>query len=150
MGSSIVGNSFDLKLAVIAVFPIALLLFIINQRFFINAIYKKIGTLYFTFIYIALTFFYLVDFGYYEYLGIRLDAASLRFLSNLKISMQVLVESYPVYKGLLGLLVLAFLLYRFHRFIFKKFHRTETTLTKKRKAFFYHNSIFIIGFWNLQ
>ena len=130
------GIRFDLKLAVIAVFPIALLLFIINQRFFINAIYKKIGTLYFTFIYIALTFFYLVDFGYYEYLGIRLDAASLRFLSNLKISMQVLVESYPVYKGLLGLLVLAFLLYRFHRFIFKKFHRTETTLTKKRKAFF--------------
>ena len=42
------GIRFDIKLATLVVFPMAILLFIINQRFFKNTIYKKISTLYFT------------------------------------------------------------------------------------------------------
>jgi len=83
------GIRFDIKLAVLAIFPIALLLFIVNQRFFKYRIYKKVSVIYFTLIYITITLFYVFDFGYYDYLSIRLDAASLRFLSNLKISTQV-------------------------------------------------------------
>jgi phosphoglycerol transferase MdoB-like AlkP superfamily enzyme len=140
------GIRFDIKLATLAVFPIAILLFIVNQRFFKNKIYQKISVAYFTLIYIILTLFYIFDFGYYDYLNIRLDAASLRFLSNLDISTQVLFESYPVYKGLFGLLILGYLLYRLNRFLYQKF-RTETELiSKKQKAFFIVIPFFVLAF----
>lgn len=130
------GIRFDIKLATLVVFPIAMLLFIINQRFFTRKIYKKISVIYFTLMYLVITLFYLFDFGYYEYLSIRLDAASLRFLSNLKISSQVLFESYPVFKGLFGLLILGFIIYKFNSFLYKKFNRKTAPISKKRKAFF--------------
>jgi phosphoglycerol transferase MdoB-like AlkP superfamily enzyme len=130
------GIRFDIKLATLVVFPIAILLFIVNQRFFKQRIYKKISTLYFTIFYLVLTLFYLVDFGYYDYLNIRLDAASLRFLSNFKISTQVLLESYPVYKGLFGLLILGIILYKLNSFIYKKFAVATAPISKKKKAFF--------------
>ncbi len=140
------GIRFDIKLATLVVFPMAILLFIINQRFFKNTIYKKISTLYFTVFYLVLALFYLVDFGYYDYLNIRLDAASLRFLSNLDISTQVLFESYPVYKGLFGLLILGIIIYKLNAFIYKKFAVATTPISKKRKAFFIVVPFFILAF----
>lgn len=140
------GIRFDIKLATLVVFPMAILLFIINQRFFKNTIYKKISTLYFTVFYLVLTLFYLVDFGYYDYLNIRLDAASLRFLSNLDISTQVLFESYPVYKGFFGLLILGIVIYKLNTFIYKKFAVGTTPISKKRKAFFIVVPFFILAF----
>lgn len=140
------GIRFDIKLAILTVFPIAILLFIVNQRFFISRIYKSISVLYFTIMYLVLTLFYIFDFGYYDYLSIRLDAASLRFLSNLDISTQVLFESYPVYKGLLGLLILSFIIYKFNAFLYKKHHTRSETISKKRKAFFIVIPFFILAF----
>ena len=140
------GIRYDIKLAALIVFPIAILLFIIQQRFFTNRIYKRISVVYFTIMYVALTLFYLIDFGYYDYLNIRLDAASLRFLSNLDISTQVLFESYPVYKGLFGLLILGVIIYKFNSFIYKKFTVTATQISKKKKAFFIVIPFFLLAF----
>lgn len=130
------GIRFDIKLATLVVFPIALLLFIINQRFFKYKIYKKISVVYFTIMYLVITLFYVFDFGYYDYLSIRLDAASLRFLSNLKISTQVLFESYPVYKGIFALLIFGFIIYKFNAFLYRNFNRESMSISKKKKAFF--------------
>ena len=140
------GIRFDIKLAILTVFPIAILLFIVNQRFFISKIYKSISVLYFTIMYLILTLVYIFDFGYYDYLSIRLDAASLRFLSNLDISTQVLFESYPVYKGLFGLLILSFIIYKFNAFLYKKHHTRSEIISKKRKAFFIVIPFFILAF----
>lgn len=140
------GIRFDIKLAVLAVFPIAILLFIINQRFFKHSAYKKISTIYFTIMYLVITLFYLFDFGYYDYLNIRLDAASLRFLSNLSISTQVLFESYPVYKGLFGLLILGFVIYKFNAYIYRKFNVVSAFISKKRKAVFIVIPFFVLAF----
>ena len=140
------GIRFDIKLAVLVFFPLAILLFSINQKFFKRTLYQRIGTVYSTIMYMVITLFYLFDFGYYDYLGIRLDAASLRFLSNIAISTQVLLESYPVYKGALGLLVLGYLIYRLHVFVYKKFNKTETPLSKRKKAFFIVLPFFILAF----
>ncbi len=141
------GIRFDIKLATLVVFPIAILLFIVNQRFFKHTIYKKISSIYFTIFYLVLTLFYLVDFGYYDYLNIRLDAASLRFLSNLDISTQVLFESYPVYKGLFGLLILGIIIYKLNSFIYKKFAVATTPISKKKKAFFIVIPFFVLAFF---
>ncbi|MEO9572005.1 MAG: sulfatase-like hydrolase/transferase [Polaribacter sp.] len=142
----LLGIRFDLKLAIIAFFPFTLFVLITNYRFFKNKIYKKTATFYLVFIYLALTLFYLFDFGYYEYLAIRLDASSLRFLSNLKISTQVLFESYPIYKGLLGLLILCFIIYKYSHFIYNLFTKTHQEATKKLKALYFIFTFLLLSF----
>ncbi len=142
----LLGIRFDLKLAVLTFFPLAIFVLILNFHFFKNKIYKKIAVIYLTLAYLIITLFYIFDFGYYEYLSIRLDASSLRFLSNFKISLQVLIESYPVYKGLLGLLILSFILYKYTGFVFNIFSKTHQKITKKLKAVFFIFTFLILSF----
>ena len=141
----LLGIRFDLKLAIITFFPLAVLVLITNYRFLKSKIYKKIATIYLVLTYLILTLFYLFDFGYYEYLAIRLDASSLRFLGNLKISTQVLIESYPIYKGLLGLLIFSFIIYKYATFIYNIFSKTQQEITKKLKAVFFILTILILS-----
>ena len=142
----LLGVRFDLKLAILSFFPLAIFVLITNYKFFKKSVYKKIANFYLVLICIILTLFYIFDFGYYEYLAIRLDASSLRFLGNLKISTQVLFESYPVYKGLFGLLVLSFIIYKFSGFLYKSFSETYQKVTKKIKAIYFIFTILILSF----
>ena len=144
--SIFLGIRFDLKLAILSFFPLALLVLITNYKFFKKTIYKKTANIYLVLLYLILTLFYLFDFGYYDYLSIRLDASSLRFLSDFKISSQVLVESYPIYKGLLGLLVLSFIIYKFSRFLYKSFTKTHQELTTKLKAAIFTFTFLLMSF----
>jgi phosphoglycerol transferase MdoB-like AlkP superfamily enzyme len=140
------GIRFDLKLAVITFFPLAIFILIVNYNFFKKKVFKIIANLYLVLAYLILTLFYLFDFGYYEYLSIRLDASSLRFLSDLKISSQVLVESYPIYKGLLGLLLLCFLVYKLSKFIYSSFTNQKNTFSKKIKAVYFISTILLLSY----
>ena len=106
------GIRFDLKLAILSYFPLSILILSANYFFFQKRIFRKISIIYHSIIYVTLTLFYLTDIGYYSYLFTRLDATSLRFLSNFKISAQLLIETYPIFKGSVGLIIL-FLLVRF-------------------------------------
>ncbi|TXD46419.1 LTA synthase family protein [Polaribacter sp. IC073] len=142
----LLGLRFDLKLAILTFFPLIILVLITNNRFFKSIILKKIALVYIVLSYLILTLFFIFDFGYYEYLSIRLDASSLRFLSNLKISSQVLIESYPVYKALLALLILCFIIYKFASYVFKTFSKTHNKITKKLKAAFFIGTILICSF----
>ncbi|WP_299060044.1 LTA synthase family protein [uncultured Polaribacter sp.] len=140
------GARFDLKLAVITIFPIAILVLITNYKFLSKKNYKIIANIYFTIAYVILTLFFLFDFGYYDYLNIRLDASSLRFLSNLKISGQVLVESYPIYEGLIGLLLLGIAVFGLSKFIYKSFTNQKTLITTKVKSFYFIGTFLILSF----
>ncbi|QVY66690.1 LTA synthase family protein [Polaribacter sp. Q13] len=140
------GVRFDLKLAVITFLPLAILILIVNYRFFKTKIYKKIANLYLVLAYLILTLFYLFDFGYYDYLSIRLDASSLRFLSNLEISSQVLVESYPIYKGIFGLLLLCFLIFKLSKFIYNSYSSQRNTISKKIKAIYFISTILLLSY----
>ena len=140
------GIRFDIKLAVITIFPLAILILIVNYRFLQRKIYKITANIYLILAYLTLTLFYLFDFGYYDYLNIRLDGSSLRFLSNLKISSQVLVESYPVYKGIFGLLVLCFLVYKFINYVYSWFSNQKNNITKKLKAVYFIGTILLLSY----
>ena len=140
------GLRFDIKLAVISLFPLAALILILNYRFFKRKIFRLIATIYLVITYLVITLFYLFDFGYYDYLSIRLDASSLRFLSNLKISSQVLVESYPIYKGLLGLLILCFIIFKVSKFIYKAYSYQITSFNKKIKALYFIGTILVLSY----
>ncbi|TMM31059.1 sulfatase [Polaribacter aestuariivivens] len=142
----LLGIRFDLKLTTIAVFPLALLVLVTNYRFFRKKFYKTFATVYLILTYFILTLFYLFDFGYYDYLNIRLDASSLRFLTNLKISGQVLLESYPIYKGFLGLFVLCFLIYKLTRFHYSSFKNQKTLISTKVKSFYFIGTFLVLSF----
>lgn len=142
----LLGIRFDLKLAVLAFFPLAILVLIVNERFLQRKFYKKFASLYVVLVYLTLTLFYLFDFGYYDYLSIRLDASSLRFLNNLKISSQFLIESYPIYKGIFGLLLLCFLVYKLSKYIYTSFIYQKKILSKKRKAVYFIGTILLLSY----
>ena len=140
------GARFDIKLAVISFFPLATFVLITNYSFFKRITYQKIATIYFVLAYLILTLFFLFDFGYYDYLSIRLDASSLRFLSNIGISSQVLVESYPIYKGIFGLLILCFIIYKFSKYIYSYFNNQKTLISKKVKSVYFISTFLILSF----
>ncbi|WP_405604783.1 LTA synthase family protein [Polaribacter sp. Asnod1-A03] len=109
-------------------------------------IFKKITTIYSILLFLILTIFYLFDFGYYDYLNTRLDSSSLRFFSNLKISTQVLIESYPIYKGLLGLVILCFLIYILSKYIYSSFTNQKDSISKKLKTIYFLSTILILSY----
>jgi len=140
------GIRFDIKLASIAIFPLSLLVLIVNRRFFKYSFYRKLANIYLVLGYLTLTIFYLIDFGYYEYLATRLDAASLRFLDDLKISSQVLLESYPVFKGLIGLLIFIFLVFKASKFLYTKFQKNQFHVSKKLKTVYFIITFLLLAF----
>ena len=141
----LLGIRFDIKLAIISIFPLSILVLSTNYTFFKKKVYRNIATIYTVLVFLVLTLFYVFDLGYYEYLQIRLDAGSLRFLSNLKISTQVLFESYPVYKGFIGLLVLCIIIYKLSGFIYDTFVKENQTIKKSLKII-----LFIVTFLTLS
>jgi phosphoglycerol transferase MdoB-like AlkP superfamily enzyme len=138
MNAFLFGIRFDLKLSILAFFPLAMLVLIVNHSFFTKKVYRVIATFYLVLTYLTLTLFYLTDLGYYSYLFTRLDAVSLRFLSNLKISTQLLVETYPVYKGLFGLIILIIIIRSLSLKTYKRIANTKVNpVSKKIKAVYF-------------
>lgn len=140
------GIRFDIKLASLVLFPLSLLVLIVNHSFFKRSIYRKLSSIYLIISYLGLTLFYLFDFGYYSYLSVRLDAASLRFTEDLKISTQVLWESYPIIKGLIGLLILMFLVNKLSKFIYKRFSKSTYYINKKIKSVYFIVTFLVLAF----
>ena len=144
--SFLLGLRFDIKLASLIMFPLVVLVLITNYKFFKKPVYHKITLFYFPLAYLILTLFYLFDFGYYSYLSVRLDAASLRFLEDLKISTQVLWESYPIVKGLIGLLFLIFLIRTLANFIYKSHSNQINHISNKIKALYFIATFLLFAF----
>ena len=67
-----------------------------NCNPFENSFSKKIFKVYFFIITVALVFLYAVDFQNYDYLHERLNASVMNYLSDAKISMNMVWETYPV------------------------------------------------------
>ena len=143
----IYGFRFDLKLSILSYFPLAILILSTNYLFFKKKIFRVVAITYHIINYLFLTIFYLIDIGYYSYLFTRLDATALRFLSNLKISSQLLIESYPVYKSILALIILLLII----RYLStKQFDKTALKdmpyISKKIKAFYFIIIFLLLSF----
>jgi phosphoglycerol transferase MdoB-like AlkP superfamily enzyme len=141
------GTRFDLKLAALVVFPIGILILILNNRFFTKPLFKKIALYYWVIFYVLITIFYLFDFGFYNYLNTRIDATALRFTTNLKISLQVMMESYPVFSGLFGLLILGFLVYKFSNWQYKISSKNNAIISIKKKSSYFIGTIIVLSFF---
>ncbi|MDR2507318.1 MAG: LTA synthase family protein [Candidatus Accumulibacter sp.] len=89
-----IGLRFDLRLAILLMLPPALLLVLPFRN--ARRILRRIVRVWLALVLLAAGLVYIVDFGHYAWLGLRLNASALRFFSNAQISAQLIWEHYPV------------------------------------------------------
>ena len=91
-----IGLRFDIRLALLITLPLVLLAYLPRFNLATSPLLRKLGGLYLILALLVVTLIYVIDFGHYNYLGVRINATVYRFLQDAAISQQMLWESYPV------------------------------------------------------
>jgi len=90
-----IGFKFDVRLAILVTLPLLLASVIPKINFFRIPALTTPFLFYFLLINLLLIIFYVIDFGHYDYLGLRVNAGILRFLEDRE-SATMLWQSYPI------------------------------------------------------
>lgn len=91
-----IGLRFDLRLALLMMLPLAVLAFVPRLNLASSRLMRGLGRLYLFAGVLAVGLLYALDFGYYDYLGLRVNASVFRFAGDAEISGQMLWQSYPI------------------------------------------------------
>ena len=91
-----IGLRFDLRLALLLMLPIGLLLALPKLRLTRFRPFRWLLRGYLGLAIAGLGLLYIVDFGHYAYLGVRLNATVLRFAGDAQTSAGMLWQTYPV------------------------------------------------------
>lgn len=140
------GVRFDLKLAAICTLPLAILQVFTGDKIFHKKWLRRFTNLYLTLLFLVISTFYVFDFGYFDYLEIRLDASSLRFFNDLSISSQMLWESYPVIWIFLFIVFMSILGFIINNKRITKIKNETVEFSIKRNYVFKSLTILILSF----
>ena len=111
-----IGLRFDLRLAVLLMLPLAVLAWLPRWNLTRLPLLRHLARGYWLLVLGVVGLVYIIDFGHYAYLGVRINATVLRYLEDAQISQQMVRESYPVLWIALGwLAVLGMWFYGFVR-----------------------------------
>ncbi|MEB0045547.1 MULTISPECIES: LTA synthase family protein [unclassified Pseudomonas] len=91
-----IGLRFDLRLAVLLMLPLALLAWLPRWNLTRTPLLRWVARLYLLLALSVVGLVYIVDFGHYAYLGVRINATVLRYLEDAQISRQMVWQTYPV------------------------------------------------------
>ncbi|MEH6670513.1 LTA synthase family protein [Halopseudomonas sp.] len=91
-----IGVRFDLRLAILLMLPAMFLAWLPVWNSLRQPWLRWVGRLYLLVALAVVLFMYIIDFGHYAYLGVRLNASALKFIEDAGISQQMVWESYPV------------------------------------------------------
>ncbi|MCQ3000781.1 LTA synthase family protein [Pseudomonas syringae] len=91
-----IGLRFDLRLAVLIMLPLALLAWFPRWNLITVPALRWVARTYLLIVLGGVGLVYVVDFGHYAYLGVRINATVLRYLEDAEISRQMVWETYPV------------------------------------------------------
>lgn len=91
-----IGLRFDLRLAILLMLPVALLAWLPVWNLTRSHAVRWLTRLYLVLALGAVMLIYIVDFGHYAYLGVRINATVLRFLEDAQISTDMVWQTYPV------------------------------------------------------
>lgn len=91
-----IGLRFDLRLAILLMLPIALLAWLPKWNLTRSRTLRWLARLYLALALGAVLLVYIIDFGHYAYLGVRINATVLRFLEDAQISTDMVWQTYPV------------------------------------------------------
>lgn len=91
-----IGVRFDLRLAILLMLPAMLLAWLPGWNSVRSSLLRWVARLYLVLALGIVILLYILDFGHYAYLGVRLNASALKFVADAAISQQMVWESYPV------------------------------------------------------
>jgi len=106
-----VGLRFDLRLAILLTLPLAVLALWPRHNLLTSARVRLIARAYLLLALPLVLLIYLVDFGHYEYLGLRINATVYRYFKEAAISAEMMWQSYPVIWIALGWVALCALIF---------------------------------------
>ena len=127
------GVKFDLRLALITIFPLFILAALPKFNLVRSKLSVAIARWYLSFAAVLLSIFYMLDFGYYAYLGERIDASILRFAETPLISLQMVWESYPIIWQTLFTLAVFYLCLRLFGRVLKLLDKPAVVTAKKQQ-----------------
>lgn len=91
-----IGLRFDLRLAVLILLPLAVLAWFPRWNLITLPALRWLARGYLLVALAVIGLVYIIDFGHYAYLGVRINATVLRYLQDAQISQQMVWETYPV------------------------------------------------------
>jgi phosphoglycerol transferase MdoB-like AlkP superfamily enzyme len=91
-----VGMHFDWRLSALVCLPLFIVGLMPGINFVASALSRRLAAAYVVLAVAAIFFIYIIDFGHYAYLGIRVDSSVLDFLGDVAISAEMMWETYPV------------------------------------------------------
>ena len=91
-----IGLRFDLRLAVLLLLPLAVLVWLPRWNLITLPALRWLARGYLVVALAVVGLVYIIDFGHYAYLGVRINATVLRYLQDAQISQQMVWETYPV------------------------------------------------------
>ncbi len=91
-----IGLRFDLRLAVLLLLPVAVLAWLPRWNLTTLPALRWLARAYLVVALALIGLVYIIDFGHYAYLGVRINATVLRYLQDAQISQQMVWETYPV------------------------------------------------------
>jgi phosphoglycerol transferase MdoB-like AlkP superfamily enzyme len=91
-----IGFKFDLRLAILVTLPLFVMAYLPRVNLVTSATMRGIAQVYLALAIVVLMGFYILDFGHYAYLGIRINSTVMRFAEDATISAVMVWESYPV------------------------------------------------------
>ena len=91
-----IGLRFDLRLALLLLLPLAVLAWLPRWNLITLPALRWLARGYLVVALAAVGLVYIIDFGHYAYLGVRINATVLRYLQDAQISQQMVWETYPV------------------------------------------------------
>ena len=91
-----IGFKFDLRLAILMVLPVFVLAYLPRYNLVTSRWVRNIARTYLTLAVVAVLGFYILDFGHYAYLGVRVNSTVMRFAEDAGISAVMVWQSYPV------------------------------------------------------
>ena len=91
-----IGLRFDLRLAVLLLLPLAVLAWLPRWNLTTLPALRWLARAYLVVALAMIGLVYIIDFGHYAYLGVRINATVLRYLQDAQISQQMVWETYPV------------------------------------------------------
>ena len=97
-----IGLRFDLRLAILLMLPIALLAWLPAWNLTRSHVLRWVARFYLALALGAVLLVYIIDFGHYAYLGVRINATVLRFMEDAQISTDMVWQTYPVVWIILG------------------------------------------------
>lgn len=91
-----VGVRFDFRLAALMTLPLFVFAYLPRRNLATQVSLRAPAKIYYVLAVGVTILAYIIDFGHYAYLGIRVDSTALRFLGDMFISARMVWESYPV------------------------------------------------------